>query len=112
MRQSFPRIVDVFIGALNSRKPAVVHSIKPLPAVFFTLTGTTRDAFGAPLAGCDVELFRAVDDVKLDQTTSDANGLFVFRGARLQQLHYVRAYKVGSPDVAGTTVNTLVSDQG
>jgi hypothetical protein len=95
-----------------SVRPSVVHGPLPLPAVFFTMTGVTRDAFGAPLGACNVELFRSVDDVKIGDTTSDASGNFEFRGMVRGALHYVRAYKSGSPDVAGTTAETLVSDQG
>jgi hypothetical protein len=95
------------------RVPDVVHGLKPLPAVFFTLTGTTRDSGGAALGACMVELFRAVDDVKIGNTVSNADdGKFEFRGLVRGALHYVRAYRAGSPDVAGTTVETLVSDQG
>lgn len=92
--------------------PDVVHGLKPLPRVFFTLTGTTRDSAGVALAGCTVELFRAIDDVKIGDAVSDASGNYEFRGLIRGANHYVRAYKTGSPDIAGTTVNTLVSDQG
>jgi hypothetical protein len=54
-----------------------------------------------------VDLMRAVDDVKLDSVTSDGTGAFAFRSARRDQAHYLIAYKPGSPDIAGTTVNTL-----
>ena len=86
--------------------PDVVHALNPLPATFFTLAGFTRDSTGAILGTCVVDLFRTADDVKIDGTTSDSVGAFVVRGNRGVN-HYLVAYKPGSPDVAGTTVNTL-----
>lgn len=88
--------------------PSVVHELRPYPPTYFRLTGTTKDSTGAALGNCVVDWFRTSDDVKLDTTTSDANGLFEFRTAgQPPTTYYLVAYKAGSPDVAGTTVNTL-----
>lgn len=72
----------------------------------YLISGTTRDTNGAALGLCTVHLFRTSDDAELNVTTSDANGLFSFRVAQSVQCYLV-AYLPGSPDVAGTSLNTL-----
>src|SRR6185503_17701353 len=89
--------------------PSVVHEFKPYPPTYFRLTGVTKDSTGAALGNCVVDWFDTATDVKIDTTTSDASGLFEFRTAgQPPNAYYLVAYKPGSPDVAGTTVNTLV----
>jgi hypothetical protein len=73
------------------------------------ITGVTRDSTGAVLGSCTVHLFRTSDDVKVDTTTSDASGNYSFVRIADATTYYCVAYKAGSPDVAGTTVNTLVA---
>jgi hypothetical protein len=88
--------------------PHVVHQLLPPPPTYFRITGTTRDSTGAVLGNCTVDWFNTADDVKLDSATSDANGLFEFRtGGQPPNAYYLVAYKAGSPDVAGTTINTI-----
>jgi hypothetical protein len=71
------------------------------------ISGTTKDSTGAALGSCVVDLFYTRDDTLAAKVTSDANGAFAFLiGPNLSC--YIVAYKAGSPDVAGTTVNTLV----
>jgi hypothetical protein len=72
------------------------------------LRGVTRDAACTPLPFCTVHLFRTVDDVEVAQQVSDAAGNFDFAGWDGVSQFYVVAYLAGAPDVAGTTVNTLV----
>ena len=79
----------------------------PVPKTF-QITGVTRDSAGAVLGSCVVHLFRTTDDVELDQVNSDASGNFSFvSGLSSEQSHYIVAYKAGSPDVSGTSLNTL-----
>lgn len=93
----------------RSKFPAVIHILSIIPGTYFKIAGITKDSTGAALGNCVVEMFRTVDDVRLDRTTSTASGAFEFRSAGLApNTYYLVAYKVGSPDVAGTTVNTLV----
>lgn len=74
----------------------------------FKISGITRDSLGNPLANCIVDLFYTADDTKAATVESDATGAFSFSvGPNLSC--YIVAYKAGSPDVAGTTVNTLVA---
>lgn len=72
----------------------------------YSLTGVTKDSTGAPLAAVNVHLFRTADDSLVHQTISDANGVYIIPASNVLQ-HYLVAYKTGSPDVSGSTVNTL-----
>lgn len=79
------------------------------PTQYLTIYGVTKDSTGAVLGSCDVHLFRTEDDVEVDQVVSDATtGAYEFRGVAGGRDYYIVAYKAGSPDVAGTTVNTLI----
>jgi hypothetical protein len=60
------------------------------------------------LASCAVSLYRTSDDVLFEKVTSDANGAYSFSAIGLSEQYYLVAYKAGSPDVSGTTINTLV----
>jgi hypothetical protein len=76
----------------------------PLP---YTIRGVTKDSTGAALGACGVVLLRTADNSVAACMTSDANGNYRMDASPFV-LHRVDAYKAGSPDVAGTTVNTLV----
>lgn len=79
----------------------------------YIITGTTRDSTGAPLGNCAVELFETQNpSVVRAQTTSDANGLFTVVSTVPPLAFFLVAYLPGSPDVAGTTVNTLTTVPG
>lgn len=67
-----------------------------------TKTGTT----GVALAACVVDLLDTATDVKKGSVTSDGAGNYSIPVYYLGPFYAV-AYKAGSPDVAGTTVNTL-----
>lgn len=73
----------------------------------YAITGVTRDSGGAALAGCTVDLFITSNDTLKYTTVSDAGGNFSFDNPGTGPFYLV-AYKPGAPDVAGTTVNTLV----
>jgi len=76
--------------------------------VKYAISGVTKDSAGAALGDCEVHLFYTVTDNIVGVIRSDANGNYQFLvGPSLSC--YAVAYKVGSPDVAGTTVNTLVA---
>ena len=81
--------------------------LTPVPLTY-KITGITRDSAGAVLGNCVVHLFRTSDDVEVDQVNSDASGNFTFTtGVSPANTQYIVAYKAGSPDVSGTTLNTL-----
>lgn len=69
--------------------------------------GISRDQYGSPLGSCVVQLFRTSDDRFIMEVTSDSSGNFTLFSWYTPDQHYIVAYKAGSPDVAGTTVNTL-----
>jgi hypothetical protein len=72
----------------------------------YKIAGITRDSTGAPLGNVTVQLFRTQDDFFVEEKISDGSGNFSFDATPVA--HYLVAYKAGAPDVAGTTVNTLV----
>lgn len=92
------------LGRLRSGRP---FQSLPFHSVGRTITGTTKDSTGNALAGCTVDLFTTVDDVKIATCISDAAGFYAF-DATAAGPYYLVAYKAGAPDVAGTSVNTLV----
>ena len=71
------------------------------------IRGTTRDSAGAVLGSATVQGFITSTDVYVSQVVSDTAGYFEFCTQFSGQQHYLVAYKGGSPDIAGTTVNTL-----
>ena len=88
----------------------VVQGIRenvPIYEYDYYLRGVTRDAAGAVLGSCAVVLYRTLDNSVAALITSDGSGNFSIQ-ASAGINHYLVAYKPGSPDVAGTTVNTLV----
>jgi hypothetical protein len=71
-----------------------------------TLVGVTRDSTGAVLGNVEVVLYSTID-VVIGSQYSDASGNFSFQNPGTGPF-YIVAYKTGAPDVAGTTVNTLL----
>lgn len=71
------------------------------------VTGATKDSTGAALGGVTVQLFRTLDDSFRSQIDSDGSGNYILY-PDVTGPFYIVAYKAGSPDVAGTTVNTLL----
>ena len=71
------------------------------------VSGTTKDATGAALGGVTVDLYDAHTKTLVDTVVSDAGGAYV-AGTPYSTAAFANAYLAGSPDVAGTTVNTLV----
>ena len=75
----------------------------------YAITGITKDSTGVAVGGCTVKLYKTSSDAVVDTTLSDANGNYSFPIAMGgNETFYVVSYKAGSPDIAGTTVNTLV----
>lgn len=94
------------LSSAQRKGVAPQRGITPLPVAAWTISGVTRDSTGAALASCNVDLFNTATDIRMDATTSDGSGAYSF-GANWYDQYYAVAYKTGSPDVAGTTVNTL-----
>lgn len=73
------------------------------------ISGITLDAAGNVLGGCTVILFRTADNSVEETQVSDATtGYYIFSSINDAGPFYVVAYKPGSPDVTGATVDTLV----
>jgi hypothetical protein len=72
------------------------------------LVGITRDSSSAALGSVVVQAIRADGSSKDGSATSDTSGYYEIPVANPSGNYKVDAYKAGSPDVAGTTVNTLV----
>lgn len=75
-----------------------------------SISGVTRDSGGSPLGNCVVDVYDTKTDIKLASIVSDLAGNYSIEVTGAPGLtFYVVAYKAGSPDVAGTTVNTLTA---
>lgn len=75
-----------------------------------TMSGITRDSAGAILGTCRVMIFRTEDNSFVAETVSDGSGawsIVLLKGGPFFQV----CYKVGAPDLAGTSLNTLVPVQ-
>lgn len=74
------------------------------------IIGQVQDSLGASVSGAIVQGFRTSDDLYIGQCTADSNGRYVFETPYASPTaHYLVAYRDGSPDIAGTTVDTLTS---
>lgn len=101
----FPLISRMITG---NGVPPFIAAMLPIPPKMFTLSGVTRDRNGAILLSCVVNLFRTVDNVLVDSLISSGiDGSFTFTTLGPGEFYYEVAYKSGSPDVTGATVNTL-----
>lgn len=68
------------------------------------IVGTTRDAYGSPLAACTVRLFRTSTNELQAKVTSDANGAFQV-SSPYNDAHYMTVHGSG---VAGASIDTLI----
>jgi hypothetical protein len=77
---------------------------------FYGIAGVTRDVYGTVITGALVRLFRTSDSLLVATVVSDAvDGEFMLPTPYYPDAHYVVASKSGTPDVAGTSVQTLVA---
>ena len=87
----------------------------------YVISGVTRDSSGAALGNCLLEIFEVINGVVTKEEPkgrlvntgiSDASGNYSIEVYASSGVTFsVDAYKAGSPDLAGTTVNTLVGTQ-
>lgn len=75
----------------------------------FAISGVTRDSTGVALGNCEVDLFHSASDVLVLRGVSDGAGNYSFVIGNNSDFYYVRAYKAGAPDLAGTTINALMA---
>lgn len=98
---------NISTGGKKGVPPPMIGYI-PLPSIKLIISGVTKDSTGVILGSCVVSLFRTLDDLKIDYAISDAiTGAYSFTTAGQGLTYYIVAYKSGSPDVSGTTVNTI-----
>ncbi len=73
------------------------------------IVGTCLDSSDVPVAGAIVQGFVTATDAYVGEVQSNTDGVYILMTERLTSTpHYLVAYKPGSPDTAGTTVNTLL----
>jgi hypothetical protein len=106
-----PNLQRTTTGRAPKGRCVWMHGNYPLPGLPpILISGVTKDSTGAALASCTVQLFRTADDQLVQEFLSDGSGNYASSPVGLGQLYYAVAYKAGSPDVAGTTVNTLAGN--
>ena len=93
-------------GATISADAATAGTGEAIGVGRTSILGVTKDSAGAPLGSVTVQLFRTSDDTFQTEVVSTAAGNYVLY-PDVAGPFYIVAYKAGSPDVAGTTVNTL-----
>jgi hypothetical protein len=74
----------------------------------WVVNGTTFDSTGAVLASCVVLLFETATNLWRGITLSDGNGAYVIDAAP-GVAYFLVWYKAGAPDVAGSSVNTVLA---
>lgn len=73
------------------------------------LRGTCVDNSDVAVANAIVQAFRTVGDVYAGEVQANTDGTYTLGVQQSKATaHYLVAYKSGSPDIAGTTVNTLL----
>jgi hypothetical protein len=79
----------------------------------YVLSGITRNSTGTALADCNVEAYEVVSGLLRGATVSNSLGEYLIHVTGGEGLvFFVVAYKAGAPDVAGTSLNTLVGVEG
>lgn len=73
----------------------------------WTLLGTTRNSNGVAIGNCKVLLFLTASHTLVTSTISDSSGAYSFTGLTGGLSYYVLCFKAGTPDIFGTTDDTL-----
>lgn len=97
------------LAALGSGRSGIIRFYRvPKANKQFLLSGVTRDNTGVILGGVTVDLYTELDKTCIASTVSDATtGTYSFSVPSNGWPLFLRIYKTGSPDVAGTSVNGL-----
>ena len=110
---SLPKPLTMFMLKSGVRGAWPVRArVYPInPAQELLINGITRDKNGTIVGSATVDLYRTLTDQMVETVVSNAStGAFSFSAVGLGQQYYIVAYKAGSPDIAGTTLNTLTSN--
>lgn len=97
------------INAFQNNAFQISTSTSTAVTVNWILAGVTRGLRGQPLGGCSVLVFDTTTDGLLGSGTSDSGGNYNITLSSSGNNLFAVAYLAGSPDLAGTTVNTLVA---
>lgn len=74
------------------------------------ISGRCKDEADDGVSGAVVQGFLTATDTYVGETTADSLGYYEFGTPfPAPAQHYLVAYRAGSPDIAGTTVNTLTA---
>lgn len=97
-----------FVGSVGGGVPsAFVTAVPQFYERNYTISGLTIDINGAPVAGVTIKLFNTATDTLVQQTVSSSTGAYSFIADKTQS-YYTVEYKVGPPDIYGSSANTLV----
>jgi hypothetical protein len=101
------------VGSIGPARGPFIISRFYVPAnqpTRYVISGVTKSSVGAVLPGCSVTAYETVTKLQAAPSViSDANGVYTISVQGATGLKFfVVAYLAGSPDVEGTTVNTLV----
>lgn len=89
--------------------------IRPRYNGYFTINtvppvGITKNSAGVALPNCRVDLFKVgATNEYLGTTYSDSGGNYSFTVGSNSGYFFCRAYLPGSPDLAGTTTDTIIA---
>lgn len=73
------------------------------------IKGTCVDNADTPVANAIVQGYVTATDAYVGEVTANTSGGYELMTEQLTSVpHYLVAYKAGSPDIAGTTVNTIL----
>lgn len=74
----------------------------------FSITGTAYDSNNATVSEARIELHDSRSVYEYAETVSDGSGNYSFTVPWNSSQYQILAYKTGSPDIAGVTVDTLI----
>lgn len=97
----------VFAGGFPGSNPMADFYLPPNQPPRYRVTGITKDSTGVALGSCNVDIFETGTRRFIGSTTSDASGNYSI-DVTVGIACFAVAYKAGAPDVAGTTVNTVI----
>ena len=110
IRGTYPGFFELYENIYSINGDNHVTLISPvMQGVSWMLSGVTKDSAGAVLGSCVVTMYYTSNDLPIsDQVSDPTTGAFTFLIGPNAGPFYFVAYKPGSPDIAGTTLNTLM----
>jgi hypothetical protein len=82
-------------------------SLSDQPKLAYIIKGVTRDQNGNPVSSVTLWLFRSSDKLFFFQTTSDANGNYVFEAPNTTTQFFIVAFKAGTTNEVGSTYQDI-----